>query len=280
MGTLCPLDECWTSSAPVFVVLIVVLASPRRRRRLTIASIAVVVTVPLVYLAAHYTTSGSPGNATGPYVNEDRFYEQPKHVPFTVAKRNDVSAVLAKFIDGAVARHDLPATWNLAGPGIREGVTHSQWLKGDIPVVPYPASKRGAGSWNLVNYSYRDRVGLELLLFPRPGSGYSVATVEADVARGSDRHWRVDYWMVTKLHGPGATAAADSASALSEGPPKVHKLPKGKKKQLSAASEPSDVTTGGARLDAKWLFAPLALVLLVIALPIAAGRLRRRREAD
>jgi hypothetical protein len=84
--------------------------------------------------------------------------------------------------------------------------------------------------------------------------------------------------MVTKLHGPGATAAADSASALSEGPPKVHKLPKGKKKQLSAAPEPSDVTTGGARLDAKWLFAPLALVLLVIALPIAGGRLRRRRR--
>ena len=245
---------------------------------MTIATIAFVIAAPLVFLAAHYTTSGSPMNANGPYVNEDRFYEQPKHAPFTAAKRNEVSAVLAKFIEGAVARRDLAATWDLAGPGLREGVSHSEWLKGEIPVVPYPAAKRGQGTWNVVNYSYRDRVGLELLLFPRPRSGYSVATVEADVARGRDHRWRVDYWMVTKLHGPGATAAADSASALSEGPPKVHKLPKGKKKQLSAAPEPSDVTTGGARLDAKWLFAPLALVLLVIALPIAGGRLRRRRR--
>jgi hypothetical protein len=254
-----------------------VLASPRRRRRLTIATVAVLTAVPLIYLATHYTTSGSPGNATGPYVNEDRFYEQPKHAPFTAEKRNDVSAVLAKFIDGAVARHDLAATWDLAGPGIREGLSHGQWLKGDIPVVPYPAAKRGQGTWNVVNYSYKDRVGLELLLFPQPRSGYSVATVEADVARGRDRRWRVDYWMVTKFHGPGATAAADSASALSEGPPKVHKLPKGKK-NLGAAKVPADVTTGEARLDAKWLFAPLALVLLVVALPLAGSRLRRRRR--
>ena len=236
-----------------------------------------VVAAPLIFLALHYSSSGSPMNANGPYVNEDRFYEQPKHVPFTAAKRNAVSAVLAKFIDGAVARHDLAATWDLAGPGIRQGVSHEEWLKGEIPVVPYPAAKRGEGTWNVVNYSYKNRVGLELLLFPRARSGYSVATVEADVARGRDRRWRVDYWMVTKFHGPGATAAADSASALSEGPPKVHKLPKGKKK-LTAASAPDDVAPGEARLDAKWLFAPLALVLLVIALPIAGGRLRRRRS--
>lgn len=255
------------------------LASPRRRRRLTIAALAIVIGVPLIYLAAHYTTSGSPGNATGPYVDDSRLYEEPEHVPFTASKRNEVSAVLAKFIDGAVARHDLVSTWDLAGPGLREGVSHAAWVKGDIPVVPYPAARRGRGTWNVVNYSYKDRVGLELLLFPRPRSGYSVATVEAEVARGHDRRWRVDYWMVTKLHGPGATAAADSASALSEGPPKVHKLPKGKKK-LTAASEPTDVATGEARLDAKWLFAPLGLVFLVVALPIAGARLRRRREAD
>ena len=250
---------------------------------MTIATIAVVIAAPLVFLAAHYTTSGSPMNATGPYVNEDRFYEQPKHAPFTAAKRSEVSAVLAKFIEGAVARRDLAATWDLAGPGLREGVSHSEWLKGEIPVVPYPAAKRGQGTWNVVNYSYRDRVGLELLLFPRPRSGYSVATVEADVARGRDRRWRVDYWMVTKLHGPGATAAADSASALSEGPPKVHKLPKGKKKQLSAAPEPSDVTIGGARLDAKWLLVPLGIVALallaLLGLGINAWRRNRRSAA-
>jgi|SRR6188472_3355863 hypothetical protein len=254
------------------------LASPRRRRRLIVVGSALLVAVPLLFLAAHYTTSGSPMNANGPYVNEDRFYEQPKHVPFTAAKRNAVSSVLARFIDGAVARHDLAHTWDLAGPGLRSGVTYEEWRRGEIPIVPYPASRRGAGTWNVVNYSYRNRVGLELLLFPTSSKGQA-ATVETDLVRGHDQRWRVDYWMVMKLHGPGSAAAADSASAMSEGPPKVHKLPRGKKK-LSAASEPSDVSTGGARLDAKWLFAPLGLVLLVVALPIAASRLRRRRDAQ
>ena len=99
---------------------------------------------------------------------------------------------------------------------------------GRIPVVPYPVSRHGQGAWSLVQYSYRDEVGLEALLFPLRCSGYSVATVDATVVRGADRRWRVDYWMITKFHGPGSTAPADSASALSEGPPNVHELP-GKK---------------------------------------------------
>ena len=153
---------------------------------------ALPVAVPLIYLAAHYTTSGSPMNANGPYVNEDRFYEQPKHVPFTASKRNAVSSVLARFIDGAVARHDLARTWDLAGPGLRSGVTYEEWRRGEIPIVPYPASRRGAGTWNVVNYSYRNRVGLELLLVPTSSKGQA-ATVETDLVRGHDHRWRVDY---------------------------------------------------------------------------------------
>ena len=236
------------------------------------------VVVPLIYLAARHNTSGSPRNANGPYV-KDSFYDTPEHAPFTAAKRHAVSGVLARFIDGAVARHDLPGTWELAGPGLRTGLSYEEWRRGEIPVVPYAASKRGAGTWNVVNYSYRNRVGLELLL--HPVSTGQAATVETDLVRGHDNRWRVDYWMVTKLHGPGSAAAADSASAMSEGPPKVHKLPGKGRKGLSAAPRTSAVPTGGARLDARWLLAPLGLVLLVILLPVgraAAGRVRERRS--
>ena len=136
-------------------------------------------------------------------------------------------------------------------------------------------TRRALRTQPAVNYAYRNRVGLELLLFPRKSTG-QVATVETELARGQDRRWRVDYWMVTKLHGPGSAAAADSASAMSEGPPKVHKLPGTKK--LSAASAPANVETGGARLDARWLLAPFGLVLLVIMLPVASGQARRLRQ--
>jgi hypothetical protein len=265
-----------------------VLASPRRRKRWAIVTTLVVVSVPLVFLAAHYTTSGSPGNANGPYVS-DSFYREPKHAPFTAEKRRAVSAVLAKFIDGAVSKHDLAGTWDLAGPGLRQGLNREDWLKGQLPLVPFAASKRGQGSWSLVNYSYRNKVGLELLMFPQHRSG-QLATVETDVVRGRDGRWRVNYWMITKLHGPGSAAAADSASAMSEGPPNVHKLPGKEKKKAQAAAarreaadqQPLDPTGGVTHLDAKWLLVPVGLLsltlLTLIGLGVAAW-IRNRRAA-
>lgn len=263
-----------------------VLDSPRRRRRLAIAATLVVIAVPSIYLAAHYTTSGSTENANGPNVS-DSFYRQPKHVQFTAANRRAVSAVLAKFIDGAVSRHDLADTWDLAGPGLRQGSTYDDWLKGEIPIVPFAASKRGQGTWSVVNYSYRNRVGLEVLLFPEKRSG-QLATVETELARGRDGRWRVDYWMITKLHGPGSAAAADSASALSEGPPNVHKLPgkKGAKQEAAsreAASKAAPDPNGGVtQLGAKWLFVPLGLMSLAVLTLVGLGVgawIRNRRAA-
>jgi hypothetical protein len=198
--------------------------SRRRRRRLLVAA-ALVVAAPLIYLGVHFSTPGSPGNATGPYVNNDSFYVQPKHIPFRVADRMAVRKVLAQFVRTAVARCDVGASWNLAGPSLREGTSRAEWRKGEIPIVPYPAARHGQGSWDLVDYSYRNRVGLEVMLFPKPRSGYSMASAQTELVRGRDGRWRVDYWMITKMHGPGTAAPATSASALSEGPPRERKLP-------------------------------------------------------
>jgi hypothetical protein len=52
-----------------------------------------------------------------------------------------------------------------------------------------------------------------------------MATVDTTLVRRHDGRWLVNYWMLTKFHGPGSTAPADSASALSEGAPNVHRLP-------------------------------------------------------
>jgi hypothetical protein len=252
------------------------LASPRRRRRLTILAIAAAICGPLAYLGVHYSTPGSPGNANGPNVNEQAFYRQPKHVPFTAANRRLVKQVLARFITTAVTRHDVAASWDLAGPQLRQGFTKTEWRNGGIPVVPYPASEHGRVTWDAVNYSYRNKVGLELVLFPKPGSGYSIATVDTELVRGHDGRWRVDYWMINKFHGPGATAPADSASALSEGPPKVHKLPGKKKAAAADESAPSK-----ARLGKAWLAVPIALLSLIVLIPLGFGTaawLRNRRE--
>lgn len=210
------------------------LASPRRRRRVLFGAIVVAVAVPLAYLGVHFSSPGSPGNANGPYV-QDSFYKKPQHVRFTARERRAVRGMLAHFIRTAVARRNVVESWDLAGPALRTGMTRKQWASGSIPVQPYPVAKHGQGAWSTVQYSYRNKVGLEVLLFPKPGSGYSVATVSADVVRGHDGRWRINNWMLTKFHGPGATAPADSASALTEGPPNVHTLP-GKKEKPPARS--------------------------------------------
>jgi hypothetical protein len=76
--------------------------------------------------------------------------------------------VLVRFIATAVARKRVADSWELAGPGLRQDVSYQEWRKGEIPVVPYPAAEHGQGAWDVVNYSYRNKVGLEVLLFPKP----------------------------------------------------------------------------------------------------------------
>jgi hypothetical protein len=252
--------------------------SPRRRRRLSISALAVGLAIPLIYLGVHFSSPGSSGEANGPVV-ADSSYNEPKQVPFTAAKKREVRKALAQFIGTAVARKDLASSWDVTGPSLRAGMTRAEWSSGDIPVTPYPVARHGQGAWDVVNYSYPRKVGLEVLVFPKPGSGYSVATAEVDVVKGRDERWRVDYWMITKFHGPGSAAAADSASALGEGPPKVHKLPGNKAAKRDAAAESTDT---GSRVGAVWLAVPIAVLALIVVVPISIGIavwLRNRRAA-
>ena len=260
-----------------------VLSSRRRRRRLTIAAVFVVVAIPLGYLAVHYSNSASPRDANGPYVS-DAFYRQPKHAPFTAEKRRAVSAVLAKFISGAVSKHDLAGTWDLAGPDLRQGMTRDDWLKGQLPIVPFAASERGQGKWSLVSYSYANKVGLEP---PHvPGAPLGPAGDRRDRRRPGERR-PLARELLDDHEAPRArlAAAADSASALSEGPPNVHKLP-GKKKGQTAGSQREaapDRTGQVAHLDAKWLLVPLGIVALallaLLGIGINAWRRNRRSAA-
>jgi len=236
----------------------------------TVAAIA----APLIYLGVHYSTPGSSGEATGPNVVDD-FYRTPKHVPFTAAKRRAVKRVLARFISTAVARQNVEQSWPIAGPTLRQGLTRKQWAKGDIPVTPYPAAQRGQGAWDAVQYSYPNQVGLDVIVFPKPGSGYSIATADVDVVKGHDGRWRVDYWMIKKFHGPVAAAPA----AKQQG---------GKKNRVAHAVRPrprpraAEPVVEPPRPDKTWLVLPIGLLALAIILPIVIGTtvwIRNRRAA-
>jgi hypothetical protein len=291
--TWCP-DETVASKHPAGCIRLnlyvaSVLESPRRRRRLFFALAAVGILVPLIVLGVRFSSPGSSGDANGPEVS-GAYLEQAKNVPFTPEKKRAVRRVLARFISTAVARKDVAGSWAIAGPTLRSGFTREQWSTGEIPVTPYPASRHGQGAWDVVEYSYPKKIGLEVLVFPKPRSGYSVATADVDVVKGHDGQWRVDYWMITKFHGPGAAAPADSTSALSEGPPNVHSLP-GKKNEAvkrrgvhraQAATASASSASTGAHAGAIWLAVPAGIVGLIVILPLSIGVfiwLRNRRAA-
>jgi hypothetical protein len=253
-----------------------ILRSYRWRRRLIAIVVLVGVVGPAIYLGIHLSTPGDPGNATGPEVPG---YSQPKKAPFTPAKQRAVRRVLAAFIRNAVARQDVARSWNLAAASLKQGVTRKQWNRGDIPVVPYPALDKGLGTWDLVNYSYRDTVGLEVLLFPQPGSGYAALTADVELVRNREGQWRVDYWMPKKFHGPPALAKGTAKPK-----PKHHAKAAGKRryapKKAQPTSEPGP-TRETTRPSRGWWAVPIALLSLIVVVPFALWIVtwRRNRKA-
>jgi hypothetical protein len=230
--------------------------SRRWRRRLVLGTI-VAVLVPLGYLAVHYSNSGDPGNANGPVVPD---YVQPKASPFTASEKQAVRHSLKEFISGAVAGENPSQAWEVSAPSLKQGTTRKEWIHGELPVVPYPAAKRGLGSWSFVQYSYTNSVGLEVFVFPKPGSGWSAMTADVELVKARDGRWLVDYWMPRRFHGPPALAASQLKKARKDA------RAQSKPKQRSAAEEQPYRPPSVSRA---WLALPIALLCLIIVVPLA-----------
>jgi hypothetical protein len=121
-------------------------------------------------------------------------------------------------------------------------------------------------------------VGLELFLFPKPGSGYGPMTAQVEVVRGKDRRWRVSYWMPEKFHAPiaASTKKAKKAKAKATNLRKRHKH-KVKQNGRAAAAQVDE----GPRARGAWWAIPVALLSLAVVAPIVIGLivLYRNRKA-
>jgi hypothetical protein len=240
--------------------------SHRRRRHLALLVGLAVVATPLIYLAVHYSTSGNPGNPHGPVVPD---YAQPKRSPFTAAERRAVRPVLKRFIGSAVARHDVARAWDVTGPSLRQGITRKEWDKGNIPVVPYPAANRGLGTWSYVEYSYTNAVGLEVFVFPKPGSGWSAMTADVELVKGRDGQWRVDYWLPKKFHGPPSLAKQAKQTTKNAQATRRRAAPE------PAAAQPARASRG-------WWAIPIGVLSLILLVPatIVLVYWRQGRKAE
>lgn len=235
---------------------------------------------PLIFLAVHFSNAGDPGNANGPLVNEPG-NSVPKAVPFTKADQQAVRKVLREFVLTAVDRQDVGRSWEISAPSLREGFTRKEWANGGLPVVPYPAANRGLGRWSYVEYSYKGTVGLEVFLFPKPGSGWSAMTADAELVKGHDGKWRVDYWMPKKFHGPPAVAhtakVKTNAQKLRERHARKAKAANSQAKEQASAPIGDQPLARGA-----WWALPIGILALAILIPLMVGGFiwYRNRKAE
>jgi hypothetical protein len=184
----------------------------------------------------------------------------PATVQLSKTDARDLLVVAAKFVDTAVLRNHTERSYDLSDAAFHQGLTRAQWKTGNIPVAPYSRDDLDVVKWKL-DYSYKDRVGLEVYLQPKPtakvgGLAYNVELHH--VGPPQHRRWLVDYWTPAGQQGPAPSKASASGTF---GTPVQTK----------------------AGLGAIWLILPIGLVLgLILAVPIVLGirGWRRRVRAD
>jgi hypothetical protein len=234
-------------------------SSPRRRRRALKVGIVLAVAASAAAAGVFFSNTGH-SNET-PFTKErvQVVAPNPETVKLSKADARDVLVVAAKFVATAVLRNHTERSYDLSDAAFHQGLTRAQWKTGDIPVAPYSRSDLDVVKWKL-DYSYKDQVGLEVYLQPKPTAKVGGLAYNVELHRlGPPQHrrWLVDYWTPAGQQGPAPSKAASGSFNLA---------PQTK-----------------AGLGAVWLVLPIGLVLgLILSVPVVLGirGWRRRVRAD
>jgi hypothetical protein len=130
--------------------------------RAVFSAIAVIVLVTglVLYVESRHpasVASGPGGPAIAPPPNATAQYGKTIKMPQAAVR------TAQKFIQTAVLRKDVAASWALTTPRERAGFTRAQWVTGNIPVVPFPRAKFGSAKFKIDRSRERD-ILLEVLL--------------------------------------------------------------------------------------------------------------------
>jgi hypothetical protein len=168
-------------------------ASHRARIRLlwgSIAGLAVLVVAALIV----FVPNTGHSYATPIDENEQaQVYHPPKIVKATAEQKAAAISTLTRFVRSAVIRRDLASSWPLATAHMKIGTSHADWLSGNLPVVPYPATAFRTAGFTL-KYQYKGILGYDVLVLPKRTkagqlAGQQVYACELHDVRGS---WLVD----------------------------------------------------------------------------------------
>ena len=103
-----------------------------------------------------------------------------------------------EFILAAAGREDLKKAWELSDPELRDqcGCTYKQWLKGDIPIQPYPVGNLDVAAFDIEEASPTNAVLLVALL-PKEGEKVKPQTFYIGLRareQAGKKRWLVNYW--------------------------------------------------------------------------------------
>ena len=189
-----------------------------------------------------------------------QFAGQEHEVPLRAADRRAINRTLNAFVPAAVERKDPLAAYRLATAQLQHSATRSQWRKGDIPVYPYPASKRR--DWTL-NFSLPGHVSLDLFIQPQHGADVGPIAFTVELRRGAHRRWLVDSFFPTAMF----PKVEDGGQPLAQ-------------PDLSPGNVKGTSQTGDARISPAFLLIPFALLGVMLLIPVfmfVRGKLREER---
>jgi hypothetical protein len=162
--------------------------------RLLRGSIAAAVILGIAALIVFMPNTGHTTSTPIDVTKPAKRYVVPKTVRATPAEKAAAKRTLALFVPSAMTRRRLASSWPLTTSHMRSGTSHSDWLAGDLPVVPYPADAfRTFGA--TLKYQYKGILGYDVLVLPKENAagaaaGQQVYSCELHDVRG---HWLVDF---------------------------------------------------------------------------------------
>jgi hypothetical protein len=168
--------------------------SHRKRVRLAWWSAGTIALLTIVGLIVFVPNTG---HSTATPINEHQpaqVFHPPKTVKATAAQKAAALATIDRFARSAIIRRNLEGSWPLATPHMKLGVSHADWLAGDLPVVPYPAWAFRTAGYTLKG-QFKGVLDYDVLMLPKEtqaaqrDAGQQVYSCELHELRGT---WLVD----------------------------------------------------------------------------------------
>lgn len=167
--------------------------SHRKRVRLAWGTAAAIVVLTIAGLIVFVPNTGHSDATPINEHQQAQVYHPPKTVPATPAEKAAAVATLDRFTRSAIIRRNLADSWPLATPHMKLGVSHADWLAGNLPVVPYPASAFRTAGYTLKG-QFAHILDYDVLVLPKETpaaqlAGQQVYSCELDELHGA---WLVD----------------------------------------------------------------------------------------